>query len=165
MAEFKTPFIKKKGDTLFYSGEGEFVFIVPEMYFEPSRKCAIIEGEYVNLFGTIDYTILKNNETDVTKRSHKFFYPTMFYTKPGRMEKVKGLKLNNDDPEDYRLLFYKDNDIDVKDLKIDNSLGYNISFKTSIPSLLGKLINKSSYDIDINITGVKENGKIKYQRG
>ena len=54
---------------------------------------------------------------------------------------------------------YKDNDIDVKDLKIDNSLGYNI------PSLLGKLINKSSYDIDINITGVKENGKIKYQRG
>ena len=60
---------------------------------------------------------------------------------------------------------YKDNDIDVKDLKIDNSLGYNISFKTSIPSLLGKLINKSSYDIDINITGVKENGKIKYQKG
>lgn len=60
---------------------------------------------------------------------------------------------------------YKDNDIDVKGLKIDNSLGYNISFKTSIPSLLGKLINKSSYDIDINITGVKENGKIKYQRG
>ena len=60
---------------------------------------------------------------------------------------------------------YKDNDIDVKDLKIDNSLGYNISFKTSIPSLLGKLINKSSYDININITGVKENGKIKYQRG
>ena len=112
MAEFKTPFIKKKGDTLFYSGEGEFVFIVPEMYFEPSRKCAIIEGEYINLFGTIDYTILKNNETDVTKRSHKFFYPTMYYTKPGRMEKVKGLKLNNDDPEDYRLLFYKDNDID-----------------------------------------------------
>ena len=56
-------------------------------------------------------------------------------------------------------------DIDVKGLKIDNSLGYNISFKTSIPSLLGKLINKSSYDIDINITGVKENGKIKYQRG
>lgn len=60
---------------------------------------------------------------------------------------------------------YKDNDIDVKDLKIDSSLGYNISFKTSIPSLLGKFINKSSYDIDINITGVKENGKIKYQRG
>ena len=125
MAEFKTPFIKKKGDTLFYSGEGEFVFIVPEMYFEPSRKCAIIEGEYINLFGTIDYTILKNNETDVTKRSHKFFYPTMFYTKPGRMEKVKNLNINGEH-EDYRLLYYKDNDTDeiISNTKVPQDIEY-----------------------------------------
>ncbi len=51
---------------------------------------------------------------------------------------------------------YKDNDIDVIDLKYDNN---SISFKTNIPSLLGKLINKSSYEIDINVTGVKESGK------
>ena len=92
MAEFKTPFIKKKGEALFYSGTGEFVFIVPEMYFEKTRKCAIIEGEYINLFGAIDYTILKEGESDVTKRIHRFFFPSMFYTKPGRMEKVKSLK-------------------------------------------------------------------------
>lgn len=112
MAEFKTPFIKKKGEALLYSGTGEFVFIVPEMYFEKTRKCAIIEGEYINLFGAIDYTILKEGESDVTKRIHRFFFPSMFYTKPGRMEKVKSLKIGDNEPEDYRLLFYKDNDID-----------------------------------------------------
>ena len=51
MAEFKTPFIKKKGEALFYSGTGEFVFIVPEMYFEKTRKCAIIEDDVKASFG------------------------------------------------------------------------------------------------------------------
>ena len=106
MVDFKVPFLKKKENTIFYSGDGQFVFIVPELYFDKGRKCAVIEGEFVNLLGTIDYSILKDNETDVTKRLKRFFFPTMFYTKPGRIEKVKNLNINGTS-EDYRLLYYK----------------------------------------------------------
>lgn len=111
MAEFKAPFLKKKGETLFFNGEGEFIFLVPELYFDKGRKCAVIEGEYVHLLGTIDYTILRKNETDLTKRLNRFFFPTMFYTKPGKIEKVKKLNINGEE-EDYRLLRYTDNDED-----------------------------------------------------
>jgi len=106
---FKAPFLKQQENIIRFKGEGEFVFIVPEMYFD--RKCAIVEGEYINLLGTIDYTILHGNETDVTKRLKHFFFPSFFYTKPGRMEKVKNLNINGE-AEDYRLLYYKDNDVD-----------------------------------------------------
>lgn len=107
MANFKAPFLKQKEDALYFNGDGEFVFLVPELYFNTS-KCATIEGEFVYLMGAIDYTILKNGETDVTKKINRFFFPTMFYTKPGKIEKVKGLHINGE-PEDFRLLRYKDN--------------------------------------------------------
>lgn len=121
MAEFKAPFLKKKGETLFFNGEGEFIFLVPELYFD--RKCAIIEGEYINLLGTIDYTILKKGETDLTKRLNRFFFPSMFYTKPGRTEKVKKLNINGEE-EDYRLLHYTDNDEDeiVTSIKVPQDI-------------------------------------------
>lgn len=111
MADFKAPFLKKKGDTLFFNGKGEFIFLVPELFFDKGRKCAIIEGEYVNLMGVVDYTILKDGESDLTKRLNRFFFPTMFYTKPGRIEQVKKLNINGVE-EDYRLLRYTDNDED-----------------------------------------------------
>ena len=123
MANFKVPFIKQKENTIFYSGDGEFVFIVPELYFDKGRKCAIIEGEFIRLLGTIDYTILKNNETDVTKRLKKFFFPSMFYTKPGRIEKIKNLNINGIS-EDYRLLYYSDNNSDeiISNIKVPQDI-------------------------------------------
>ena len=33
-------FIKKKEDTVYYSGKGEFLLFVPEVFFD--RKCAVI---------------------------------------------------------------------------------------------------------------------------
>ncbi|MDD3121916.1 MAG: hypothetical protein PHC62_00205 [Candidatus Izemoplasmatales bacterium] len=123
MAEFKATFLKRKDNTLFYSGDDTFVFIVPELYFDKGRKCAIIEGEYINLLGTIDYTILKGSEKDVTKRMKRFFFPSMFYTKPGRIEKAKGLNVNGQ-PEDYRLLYYTDNNEDeiVSNVKVPQDI-------------------------------------------
>ena len=111
MSDFKTPFIKKKGEAIYYSGTGKFVFIVPEMYFENNRA-AISEGEYIYILGTIDYSIVKGDSTDVSKGIKQFFYPSFFYTKPGKIEKVKNLSLPNRNPEDYRLMYYEDNDVD-----------------------------------------------------
>ena len=120
---FKAPFLRQEGNVIKFKGEGEFVFIVPEMYF--ARKCAVVEGEYINLLGTIDYSILRGNETDITKRINNFFFPSMFYTKPGRMEKVKNLNINGEH-EDYRLLYYKDNDTDeiISNTKVPQDIEY-----------------------------------------
>lgn len=102
-------FLKKKEYTLYFNGPGAFVFIVPEIWFD--REHAVIEGEYVRLLGILNYTILKNpdDKIDATKIKN-FKFPTVFSTKPGRIEKVKNLKLVSSRPaEDYRLLYYYDN--------------------------------------------------------
>lgn len=104
-------FLKKKNDSLYYSGPGKFIFYVPEVYFD--RKCAIIEGEFISLLGILDYTILKSDKDDPMKKLNTFNFPTRFYTKPGLMEKVKNLKLTNTmKPTDYRVLYYTDNNED-----------------------------------------------------
>lgn len=146
MANFKVPFIKQKENTIFYSGDGEFVFIVPELYFDKGRKCAIIEGEFIRLLGTIDYTILKNNETDVTKRLKKFFFPSMFYTKPGRIEKVKNLNINGIS-EDYRLLYYSDNNSDeiISNIKVPQDIE-NVEILNNLFIKTGHINKNIPYD-------------------
>jgi hypothetical protein len=109
------PFLKRDGESLLFNNdEGEFVFFVPEIYF--SRKDAIILGEYVNLFGVLDYSITdKNGKYGKLKA---FRYPTVFLSKPSSIEKVKDLKLTSAvDACDYRLLKYKKNDIIVVSVK------------------------------------------------
>lgn len=146
MANFKVPFIKQKENTIFYSGDGEFVFIVPELYFDKGRKCAIIEGEFIRLLGTIDYTILKNNEADVTKRLKKFFFPSMFYTKPGRIEKVKNLNINGIS-EDYRLLYYSDNNSDeiISNIKVPQDIE-NVEILNNLFIKTGHINKNIPYD-------------------
>lgn len=103
-------FLKQKGESLYYNGEGEFIFFVPEEYFD--INIAVIEGEFVRIIGILDYSIARKPE-DILKKVTPFNFPTMFYTKPGEIEKVKNLKiLPNAEPGDYRLLKYKDNDLD-----------------------------------------------------
>ena len=54
------PFLKRDGESLvFKNTEGEFIFFVPEVYF--SRKDAVELGEFVNVFGILDYTIADKN--------------------------------------------------------------------------------------------------------
>ena len=38
-------FLKVKGETVFFGGEGEFLLFIPEVYFD--RTVAVINGEYV----------------------------------------------------------------------------------------------------------------------
>lgn len=104
-------FIKQKDETLYYIGEGEFIFFVPEEYFE--KRCAIVEGEYVELIGILNYTILKEGEKDITKNLKTFNFPSKFMTRPNRIEKVKDIKLtSNNEDERYRLLYYTNNGVD-----------------------------------------------------
>ena len=109
-------FLKKEGDSLLFNNDkGEFVFYVPEIYFE--RKNALIIGEFVNLIGILDYAIFD----DKGKHSglKPFRFPTVFLSKPGAIEKLKDVKLTTtSSKQDYRLLKYKKGDQIVVSTKV-----------------------------------------------
>src|SRR5699024_3033844 len=88
-------FIRKKEDTVYYSGKGEFLLFVPEVYFE--RKVAVIEGEFVELLGICNYAINENpGKTDLSKKIRTFYFPSRFITKPGLIEKRKNFSITAD---------------------------------------------------------------------
>ena len=97
-------FVSRKGDSIVFNGEGEFVFYVPEKYFD--TKNAIIEGEYVNILGVLDYAIFDKNGKHSGLKPFKL--PTVFLTKPYTIDKLKDVQLTkNVDKQDYRLFKYK----------------------------------------------------------
>ena len=101
-------FIRKKEDTVYYSGKGEFLLFVPEVYFE--RKVAVIEGEFVELLGICNYAINENpGKTDLSKKIRTFYFPSRFITKPGLIEKRKNFSITADYTVDYRIFHYEDN--------------------------------------------------------
>lgn len=118
MNESIPSWLRLKDSALYFNGEGEFVFFIPEIFFE--RDHAIFEGDIVYTIGMLNYTILKPGQTDLTKNVKAFNFPTAFGTKPGRIEKVKNLKLvSTQDPEDYRVFYYSANNEDQIVVSID----------------------------------------------
>ena len=59
---------------------------------------------------------------------------------------------------------YSKNNIET-DFEIITDNGLEIKFTKKIDSFLGKIINKDSYEIKVDIKGVKENNKIRYEKG
>lgn len=115
------PFLKRKGDAILYNGEGEFIFYIPEIFFD--QQISYFEGEYISTLGIMDYTTKINNKLSGL---HTFNYPTRFSTKPYKVEKITDVKLiKESEPDDYRVLYYKKDDPIIVDIKvpqdIDNS--------------------------------------------
>ena len=48
-------FLKVKEESVYYSGEGEFLLFVPEVYFD--RTGAVMEGNIVELIGICIYSV------------------------------------------------------------------------------------------------------------
>lgn len=104
-------FLRLEDDTLYFNGTGEFIFLVPEIYFE--RNHAVIDGDVISTIGVLNYNIIKKGETDYTKDIKVFKFPTVFSTRPGSVEKVKNLKIPGvKGAEDYRILHYENNKVD-----------------------------------------------------
>lgn len=103
-------YITKKEDSVYYTGKGEFLLYIPEKYFDMSF--AVANGDYITTMGILLYSTKETENTDPTKKLKPLKLPTMFVTKPGRIEKVKKLKLLNLDEEDYRILYYENNNED-----------------------------------------------------
>lgn len=100
--------IVKKGESVYWTGEGEFILYIPEFFFD--MNFAVTEGEYISVLGVLTYSI-----TDKSGKNGKirdFYFPSQFATKPGRIEKVKDFSITDNYKTDYRILHYSNNGID-----------------------------------------------------
>lgn len=100
--------LKRDGESILYNGDGYFAFFIPESYFDGKNSAkAIIMGEYVNIFGILDYQLFgSNGKPNGPVRCFKF--PTIFLSKPTVIEKVRDLQLVKwDEPQDYRVFKYE----------------------------------------------------------
>ena len=162
-------FLRRDGDSLLFNQDGQFIFYVPETYFDKGRNDAVINGEYVNLLGILDYAIFTpGGKTSGPKR---FFFPTVFLTKPSKIEKQKNVKLKPGvDPQDYRLLIYNKDDPVVVSVKVPQDIlnvesFYRIFLYGKLPVTIpyGKMqdyftesiaLNGSSYSITLQMFGL-----------
>lgn len=124
--------LKRDGESILYNGDGYFAFFVPERYFDGKNSAkAIIYGEYVNLFGILDYQLFSSNgKANGPVRCFKF--PTVFLTKPTSIEKVRNIKIADwSAAQDYRVLKYEKNSQIVVSTKVPQDL-QNVEFFYSL---------------------------------
>lgn len=173
MAQTLPAFLKKDGNSLVFAlPEGEFVFYVPEVFFD-SDKIASVLGNQVRMIGLCNYAIF--NKSGHAKAIYPFSFPTVFYTEPYRIDKVKGISLatalkesysdedlaedvgiddqeadpdlymGSEDAMDYRLLRYKQGDKIVVDINVPKSID-NVEYFFNLMFLTAKFPNTLSYD-------------------
>lgn len=160
--------LKKDGDSILFNGEGEFVFWVPEDYF--NTKNAFLVGEYVNIIGILDYTVIDKNGKN--NGLHPFKFPTVFLTRPSAIEKVKNVRLIKSAPiQDYRAFHYKNGDKIVVSVKVPQDIQnvedimklFLISGHIPVTIPYDKIqeyfpeairLNGSNFEVDLNLFGV-----------
>jgi hypothetical protein len=168
MANDIPKFLRKDGDSLLFNEDGQFVFYVPDMYFDKGRNIAVISGEYVSLLGILDYAII--SPSGKSSGPKRFFFPTIFLTKPSRIEKQKDVKLKPGvEAQDYRLLIFNKDDPVVVSTKVPQDIAYVETFyrlflygKLPVTIPYGKMqeyftesigLNGSSYSITLQMFG------------
>lgn len=111
-------FLKKEGDSLLFNNdEGYFAFYVPEHYFRGANPIALIVGEYINIIGILDYTVFKEDGTNIGLKPFRF--PTVFLTQPREIDKLRNVKLTkNSEEQDYRVFKYYKGDSIVVSTKV-----------------------------------------------
>ena len=140
-------FLKLEGEALVFNEDNkEFVFYVPENFFDSTSKNAIaeIEGEYVSMIGLCDWAIIDSNGN--RSELKPFCFPTMFLCKPYKIEKAKGLKLDADkEPKDYRLLRFQKGDEVVSQTRVPQIMD-NVELFYKLAVITGRIPTTIPYD-------------------
>ena len=151
-------YLDRVGDALVFNQEdSEFVFYVPEVFFNDNTKQPIAEisGQYVTVIGILLYSIIDKNGK--ANGPYLFNFPTMFMCKPNRIEKVKDLKLkhlsydtgsgeeNNVGGNDYRLLHFEKGDEVVSNVRVPMLID-NVEMFFKLTMITAKIPNSIPYD-------------------
>lgn len=163
-------FLYRDIDSLkFKDPDATFIFYVPEKYF--TTKDAVIIGEYVNLLGILNFEIIDNKSGKSRTGIRLFNFPTVFLCKPFTIEKVKGIKLNQNSKEtDYRLLKFNKDDEVVTSVKVPEDIAnveafYNLFMRGNLPNTIpydqiqnivyeNMKLNGNSYGITLQLVGL-----------
>jgi hypothetical protein len=158
MANGLPSFVKEEKTKLLFSGQDkEMVAYIPEKYFD--RHIAEQIGEYIEIIGIFSYTVqdLKTGKNNGLKL---FRFPTLFVTKPGSIEKVKGIQLSKDsEVEDYRVFRYRDGDEIASSTEVVQSIA-NVEKFINLWYVLGSINNVIPYDklVDYILDNMALNG-------
>lgn len=135
--------VTKKGESVYWTGDGEFLLFVPEFYFD--MNFAKMEGEYVTLMGILTYAI--SSSTGKIGNTREFYFPSMFTTKPGRIEKRKDFDITDNYRADCRIFHYTNNDYDqiITSTKIPKDIE-NVDDLFRLLVKTGKTPNTVRYD-------------------
>lgn len=135
--------ITKKGESVYWTGEGEFLLYIPEFFF--NMNFASTEGEYVSTLGVLTYNIAdKNGKTGPMKN---FYFPSLFTTKPGYIEKRKDFDITDSYKADCRILHYANNGMDqvIASTKVVKNVD-NVDNMFRLMVKTGKTPNTVRYD-------------------
>ena len=160
-------FFKQIGDTVYFNGDGELIYYVPEQYF--SSKNAIIVGEYVDLIGVISYDVFSS--TGKSSGVKLINHPSEFRCKPSLITKEQNYLLKGtNEPTSYRLLHFKKDDElicstrvvkGIENVERFNSLFLHAHLPDNIPYneiheyiINNAEINKFNYKVSSQLLGI-----------
>ena len=155
-------------NTLYYKGEGELIYYVPQKYFD-LNGIAIINGEYVELMGIFRYCVFDKNGKAGKVRDFKL--PTIFKCKPSLIDKVNNFTLEGTKtPESYRLLIFRDGSELISETSIKKDINnvekfVNLLIRANLPEyipydelldyvLLNAEMNGFNYKVSNQIIGM-----------
>ena len=133
-------FLRVEDEVVYFKGKGKkLVFYAPEKWF--TTNCATIDGQYIDLLGCVNYSIMPEESTDYAKKVRTLNYPYIFTTRPGSIIKVKNFQISeNMEPENYRLLIYTDNTVDevISSTKVAQDI-MNVEYFLRLFIITGKI--------------------------
>ena len=113
-------FLTLEGESLVFNQQNkEFVFFVPEKFFNDKTKRPIAEiiGEDVSMIGLCNYCII--DSTGKFGPLKNFCFPTMVLCTPYEIEKVKNYTLPGSHvTDDFRILHFKKGDRVIKQIRV-----------------------------------------------
>ena len=138
-------FLRREGDALLFDQDGEFLFYIPEEFFD-NTKTAItrIVGSYVSTIGVCDYVIV--SKTGTRSEAKPFRFPTVFMCKPSYIEKEKNVKLTKaSEGKDYRVLHFKKGDEVISQVQVPQIID-NVEYFFKLMVITGRIPTTIRYD-------------------
>ena len=135
-------YLKKRGDTVFYNGDGTMKVFVPEKQFDPN--IAKFNGDFISLVGVVNYCIEDKNG----KRSklHTINCPTRFTCKPHSTEKLRKIRIIKESkPQDFRVLNFVNGDPIIVSTKVPQEI-VNVESLVNLFLITGNIPNTIPYD-------------------
>lgn len=135
-------YFKRVNDSIIYDGQGTLKVYVPEKQFD--LNIAKIHGDFIDILGIVPYAI--EDKSGKMNKLHKINYPTVFSTKPTKVDKLTNVVLTKESKaQDYRVLSFANGAPIVVHTKVPQSTDY-VKAMLNLFIITGNIPNTIPYD-------------------